>query len=88
MQKRRTADWYERDPPPQTKIGTHLEKSRSWSILQLFLSIFRQFSSRNLSFLHYLGSFWTKAYFTFVLTLSVRHSRLKAMTLEWSPTSI
>ena len=72
MQKERTADWYERDPPPQTKIGTHLEKSRSWSILQLFLSIFRQISSRNLSFLHYLSSFWTKAYFTDIYTSKPR----------------
>ena len=63
MPKKRTADLCEREPPPQTKVGTYLEKSRSWSILQLFLSIFRQISSRNLSFLHYLGSIWTKAYF-------------------------
>ena len=60
MQKGRTADWYEREPPPHTKIGTHLEKSRFWSILPSFLSNFRQFLSRNLYFLHYLGGLRTK----------------------------
>ena len=40
IQKERTADWYEREPPPQTKIGTHLEKVDFGQFCRLFSQTF------------------------------------------------